>query len=226
MRRITVNIEYILAKIHVFSRYICNYICDIKIESLPKKEIIMKTTIKKLLFTAVLLGTLKSHASQVLTITDSPNKEKTKASVVVKDASGAVIFLSPIKQKGDLTTLFDYSLLEDGYYSIEIENEYLVEIHAFKVFENKVEFIDMSTKTIYKPVFQKENSKISISKVALDSSQMKIEIYYENELIHSETISSEHPILKRAYQLDSREKGNYYAVMTSNGRVYTEKFKL
>jgi uncharacterized pyridoxamine 5'-phosphate oxidase family protein len=186
----------------------------------------MKTTIKKLLFMAVLLGTLTSHASQVSTIPDSPNKEKIKASVVVKDDSGAVIYLSPIKQKGDLTMLFDYSLLEDGHYSIEIENEYLVEIHAFKVFENKVEFIDISTKTIYKPVFQKENSKISISKVAFDSNQMKVDLFYENELIHSETISTNSPILKRAYQLDSREKGNYYAVMTSNGRVYTEKFKL
>lgn len=183
-------------------------------------------TFKKLLLITAFAFVITGLANNVATAKDLIDRDKTIVSVSVKDAAGTVIYLCPFKSKIETSTFFDYSLLENGFYTIEIENEHLVEIQSFKVLENKVEFLDESKKTIYKPVFKKEDSKILISKVSLDSNQMKVELYYENELIHTETISSSYPILKRAYQLDITEKGNYYAVMKTNGRVYTEKFKL
>jgi uncharacterized pyridoxamine 5'-phosphate oxidase family protein len=183
-------------------------------------------TVKKLLVMAVLASTFLGYANNYVSNSENIYHDNPKVLVSVKDDSGNIVYLSPVKQKGDLKTLFDYSLLENGLYTLEIENNYLVEIQSFKVFDNSIEFVENSKKTIYKPVFKKEDAKILISKVGLDINTMKVEIYYENELIHSETVSSENPILKRVYQLDIREKGNYYAVMTSNGRVYKEKFKL
>jgi hypothetical protein len=185
----------------------------------------MKTA-KKLLVMAMLTSTFLGYAFDDVSNTENTYYNNPKVMVSVKDESGNIVYLSPVKQKGDLKTLFDYKLLENGFYTLEVENDYLVEMQSFKVFENTVEFVENSKQTIYKPVFKKEDAKILISKVGLDSKKMKVEIYYENELIHSETVSSENPILKRVYQLDVREKGNYYAVMSSNGRVYKEKFKL
>lgn len=186
----------------------------------------MMKTVKKLLVMAVLVSTFLGYAGDDVSNTENAYHDNPKVLVSVKDNAGKIVYLSPVKQKGDLKTLFDYSLLENGFYTLEVENDYLVEMQSFKVFESTVEFVENSKQTIYKPVFKKQDAKIAISKVGLDSNKMKVEIYYENELIHSETVSSENPILKRVYRLDVREKGNYYALMTSNGRVYKEKFKL
>jgi len=175
---------------------------------------------------AVLASTFLGYASDNVSNTENAYHDHPKVLVSVKDSAGKIVYLSPVKQKGDLKTLFDYSLLENGLYTLEVENTYLVEMQSFKVFKSTVEFIENSKQTIYKPVFKKEDAKLLISKIGLDSKNIKVEIYYENELIHSETLSSENPIFKRVYQLDIREKGNYYAVMTSNGRVYKEKFEL
>ncbi len=182
--------------------------------------------IKKLLIVAVMFGTLSSYTSNVLVENKITNNDINNISVVIKDASGTVVQLSTVNYKGDAKALFDYSQLEKGSYTLEIDTKFQIEITSFKVTEQGVEFFDKDVQTIYKPIFQKEDAKILISKVGLDSNKMKVELYYENELIHSEIISSENPILKRAYKLDRTERGDYAAVMTSNGRVYTEKFKL
>ncbi len=186
----------------------------------------MKTMIKKLLIVAVMFGTLSSYTNNVLVDYKITNNDMNNISVVIKDASGTVVQLSTVNYKGDAKALFDYTQLKNGLYTLEIDTKFQIEITFFEVTVQGVAFFDKDAQTIYKPVFKKEDAKILISKIGLDSNEMKVELYYENELIHSEIVSSENPILKRAYRLDRTEKGDYAAVMTSNGRVYTEKFKL
>ena len=64
-----------------------------------------------------------------------------------------------------------------------------------------------------------------ISKLALDASEMKIELYFSNELIHSETAKGS-AILNRAYKLDHSITGEYTAIVRSNGRVFIKNFKI
>lgn len=191
-----------------------------------KKIKMMKTMIKKLLILAVMFGTFSSYTNNVLVDYNITNNEKNNISVVIKDASGTVVYLNTANYKGDAKALFDYSQLENGLYALEIDTKFQIKITPFEVRDYLVEFLDEESQIIYKPVFKKEDANIYISKVGLDNSEMKVELYYENDLIHSEIVSSEKPIIKRAYKLDRSEKGDYAAVMTSNGRVYTERFKL
>ena len=187
----------------------------------------MKTTMKKLLIVALMLGTITTYSNTMFNASGVIDNENNKVSVSVKDASGTIIYLSLFKHKVDASKkILDYSLLKNGLYTIEIENQYLIELQSFEVYDTKVEFINASKKTIFKPILKQEDSKIFISKVALDSNEMKIDLYYENELIHTETVSSDNQIIKRTYQLDKAEKGEYYAVLKCNGRVYTETFTL
>lgn len=186
----------------------------------------MKTMIKKLLILAVMFGTLSSYTNNVLVDYKITNNNKNSISVVIKDALGTVVHLSTINYKGDAKALFDYSQLENGVYTLEIDTKFQIEITAFKVNDHIVEFLHDDTQLIFKPVFRMENAKVLISKFTLDSNEMKVELYYENVLIHSETLTSRDILLKRVYQLDKSEKGPYTAVMTSNGRVYTENFQL
>ena len=54
---------------------------------------------------------------------------------------------------------------------------------------------------------------------------MKVELYYNSELIHSETVKGE-AILNRVYKLDSKLKGDYTAVVKSDNRVFVENFRI
>ena len=54
---------------------------------------------------------------------------------------------------------------------------------------------------------------------------MKVDLYFENELIHTETIKGGE-IINRVYKLDKKIKGEYTAVVSSNNREYIENFKI
>ncbi len=96
---------------------------------------------------------------------------------------------------------------------------------SVKVSELDVVVLYNTELTIHKPVFRIEKTKLLISKIALDDKDMHVELYFENELIHSETVTGDE-ILKRVYQLDKNEKGKYTAKIKSNGRTYIEHFKI
>ena len=54
---------------------------------------------------------------------------------------------------------------------------------------------------------------------------MKVELYFENELIHTENVEG-NDVLNRVYKLDKTVTGEYTAVIKSNGRVYTKNFRI
>jgi hypothetical protein len=64
-----------------------------------------------------------------------------------------------------------------------------------------------------------------ISKIAFDKKPSKISLYYNDEIIYSETIKSE-MILNRVYKLDKDEKGDYKVVIYNNKRSYVHNFKI
>ena len=102
---------------------------------------------------------------------------------------------------------------------------YEILINTIEVKNNLVTYSNDSEVKIYKPVFRTKNDKVIISKLALDTKQMMVELYFGNELIHSETIKGE-GVLNRVYKLDKTLKGDYTALIRTNGRVYVENFKI
>ena len=91
--------------------------------------------------------------------------------------------------------------------------------------QNLFPLIGIEKKKIFKPVLRTENTQVIISKLALDSDDMTIELYFEEELFHTETLKGEQ-VLNRVYQLDDRLPGDYTAIIKSNGRVYVENFRI
>ncbi len=85
-------------------------------------------------------------------------------------------------------------------------------------------FLNLKEK-IFKPVFRFENSKVLISKLAIDSDEMTVELYYENELIYTENVKGKE-ILNRIYQLDETLRGDYKAIIRSSNRVFIENFRI
>ena len=62
-----------------------------------------------------------------------------------------------------------------------------------------------------------------ISKIAFDKNPLKISLYFNNEIIYSETVKGD-SILNRVYRLDEEKKGNYRVIIHNNGRSYSNEF--
>lgn len=182
----------------------------------------MKKTLKTIALVLAMLGTCANYAADN---SSHPKKEKKDDLVTVKNASGKTIYSNQIEFKGNITSVFDFAHLEQGIYTVEVNRDFEIEVTSVKVSELDVVVLYNTELTIHKPVFRTEKTKLLISKIALDDKDMHVELYFENELIHSETVTGDE-ILKRVYQLDKNERGKYTAKIKSNGRTYIEHFKI
>ncbi len=185
----------------------------------------MKKVVRNILVVAVMLGTYTGYAST--TTSDLPTSYEVKKGkyISVKDESGNVIYRGEINQDRNIKDFLNFSQLNDGIYTVEVSRAYEIEINTVEVKNSLASFIDNAKEKIFKPVFRTENSKVIISKLALDAKEMEVELYFEDNLFHSETVKGG-KILNRVYQLDRGLPGDYTAIIRSNDRVYVEHFRI
>jgi len=185
----------------------------------------MKPLFKKILVVALVLGTHTGYAIETLEVVPTFNALKKGNYISVSDNDGQVIYSGSINSNGSLTSLFDFTQLEDGLYTVEVNKDFIIEINSLNVKDGVVTFIQGSKERIFKPVFRSEDSKVLISKLALDSDEMTVELYYGTELIYTDSVKGME-ILNRVYKLDETLRGDYTAIIKSNDRVYVENFRI
>lgn len=186
----------------------------------------MKAFIKSILVITVMLVTYTSYANETLEISPTFKFINEGDNISVTNASGKVIYQGRINYNGNLLRLFNFSQLNNGVYTVEISKDFEIEVLDLMVKNEQVTLLKNSQEKIFKPVVRTKNNRLFISKIALDSKEMKVELYYEDELIYSEKIEDKEDILNRIYKLDETNRGNYTAVIRTNDRVYTENFKI
>ncbi|WP_179317084.1 hypothetical protein [Winogradskyella undariae] len=185
----------------------------------------MKSILKYILVLAVMLGSFTSYANELLEVVPTANYVKKGNLISVFNTSGEVLYSGTINFNGNLTSLFNFTQLENGKYTVEITRDYEIEINTIEVKNNIVSYLNIDRKVVFKPVVRTEESKILISKLDFDTKKMDVKLYYEGELILSETVEGS-KVLNRVYQLDKTLKGNYTAEITSNDRVFVESFRI
>lgn len=191
----------------------------------PKKDKKMKRLIRNIMVVAVMLGTSTGYANETLKETSTFKYINEGHKLTVINAYGDIVYSGRIKQSGSLDRLFDFSQLKDGNYTVEISKDFEIEVIDLEVKDNNVKLFTETEEKVFKTVFRTENSMLIVSKIALDTKEMDVELYFEDELIHKETVKGD-DILNRVYRLDRTLNGNYTAVIRCNGRVYTKDFRI
>ena len=193
----------------------------------------MKTIKTKVLVVVFLLGTFVNFAnradvSNVLNTKNIKlvfNEVKKGHLLTIKDKDGTIIRSETVSKPGLLAKMFDLSSLNDGTCTIELNKDFEIIVKTLEVKNRTVIFNENSKIVIFKPVIRNEENILMISKIAFDKKPSKISLYYNDEIIYSETIKSE-MILNRVYKLDKEEKGDYKVVMYNNKRSYVHNFKI
>ncbi len=74
----------------------------------------MKNILRNILVVAMMLGSYTGYANETLKVVPTFNTVKKGNHISVSDASGKVIYSGRINYDGNLTSLFDFTQLEDG----------------------------------------------------------------------------------------------------------------
>ena len=187
--------------------------------------------LKKCLVVVMMLGTLMNYANDKKNTTYVVEGKKVKVefntvkkgnTLTIRDSHDVVIYSQEIENSGNYSKTFDLSKLIIGDYTAELEKDYEVIIKSFTILEGKVAFKE--EKTIFKPVIRTEKNKVLISKIDFNKEPLKVALYYNGDVIYSETVEDNSKILNRVYRLSEEEKGNYTVVINTNERSYIQNF--
>ena len=181
----------------------------------------MKKVITKNLLVALLFGML---ASSVVG-NNFGNMNRKNPLIFIKNTTGKIIYEKPVNIQNNNIQDIDFSYLKNGYYTLEINKDFQIEIKPFTVISGKAIFHPKAEKTIFKPVIRSNKNKILISKLNFETCSMKVNIYYEDELILSDDIESK-KLIQKIYTLHKNKKGDYKIVTKVNDRIYTRKISL
>lgn len=191
----------------------------------------MKTIKRIVLVVVLMLGTFTNYANNT-ELNSVLNAKKVKVvfkgakrghQLKIKDDSGIILHLEDVNQEGSLIKFFDFSKLKDGNYTLELEKDFEIIIKSINVKGKEVVFDGESKAKIFKPVIRNEKNKLMITQIAFDKKPLEVEIYYNNEIIYSETVTGD-AILNRIYRLDEEMVGDYKVVLNKNNRSYTKEF--
>lgn len=193
----------------------------------------MKKTIKNFAVVTLMFGTLISYANNKTNTTETTVGKKTvkvefknvkEGHILnIKNEDGMIVYKKEVKKSGTFSKLFNLSALENGTYSAELVKDFEIEIKNFEVKNGLVTFFDTNSEKIFKPVIRSEGNLIYVSKIEFNNKPLEVDIYYNDEVVLSETLKG-NEILKRTYKLSDSKSGDYTIVINSNNRSYSKSF--
>jgi hypothetical protein len=194
----------------------------------------MKTIKRRVLVVVFMLGTLFNYANNETAFNKTVDAKKVKVVfkdvkkgqlLTIKDKDGFQLHSETVSSQGELIKFFDLSSLSNGVYTIELKKEFVITIKSLLVKDNNVSFIKDSEKIIFKPVIRTEENLVLVSKMNFDKKPVKIALFYNDEVIYSETLKGE-LMLKRVYRLDKELKGDYKVLVYCDNEIYSNEFKI
>ncbi|WP_343330927.1 hypothetical protein [Polaribacter staleyi] len=190
----------------------------------------MRTTMKTILVVALMFGTLIGYANENTGSTDAVTVKRVKVeyhsvkkghALTIKNENGITIYKQVIQSSGTYSKTFDLTNLEDGVYTTELDKDFEIVIKKLEVKDGFVTFLKEENKKIFKPVIRTEGDLVLISKIAFNKQPIKVVLYHDNNLIHSEKIEGKE-ILNRVYNISKTEKGSYKIVVYADNRMYVK----
>lgn len=189
----------------------------------------MKSLKTRVLVLALMLGTLMSFANpselDAKKIKIEFTDVKKGHELTIKNNEGNILYTEEVERKGDLVKIFDFSKLENGSYTLELEKDFEIIIKSIKINNDTINFDETSKKKIFKPVVRTQKNRLMVSKVSFDNKPVEVTLLFNDEVIYSEKIAAQ-KVFKRIYRLDESQKGYYKIIIKNNGRIFVNPFEI
>jgi|TARA_B110000037_G_scaffold62051_1_gene75904 hypothetical protein len=191
------------------------------------KKILTKSLLVTLMFVAFISyatenPSIKKHKNNTRIVL---NDVKKAPFLFIKNTTGKIIHEQLLNITGNGTGEFDFSSLKNGYYTLEINKDFQIDIKPFTVISGEAIFHKKAEKIIFKPVIRTDKNKVLISQLNFDAISIQISIYYEDEIIYTDIVKGAF-LIEKIYALQEDKKGNYKIVTKANDRIYIKEFSL
>lgn len=197
----------------------------------------MKTTIKKIAL-ATLIATITS--TRLIAFEDSLNVSSSTSidlvindinkntKVTIKDENSNILYEQNIEDSEKFAKSFNFELLADGNYTIEIDDDSRTKIFPFNISNDQVSLNNSSAHEFFKPVVSQKGSMVYVNQFSPDCKPLYIAIYNKsNEIVHEELLEGGMD-LGKIFDFSNSFGGQYRIYMKSGDvnydhLVYLEK---
>ncbi|MEP5340162.1 MAG: hypothetical protein ABJL44_11350 [Algibacter sp.] len=199
------------------------------------------TNTKKGFLMVTLFATLLSFANEVSFTTIKNDAKRTSLTLEnvkkgnllsIKDDHGIILYKEQIEKTGNYTKGFDLTILPNGSYVFELDDDVKIKTIPFTLNSSIVVFNKELEVITFKPIIRVKGDLVFINKLSLNKDPLKIDIYFKSSddsfksgLMHTETIKDMKKIGK-IFKLTGLDKGTYKIVLNSEGREFTEYFNI
>ena len=81
----------------------------------------------------------------------------------IKDSKGSILYRETIKRNGTFSKKFDFTDLDDGFYTFEIIKDFEIVVRPFKILSQEVLFLNDEVTKEFKPLVRLENNTLMVS---------------------------------------------------------------
>ena len=191
----------------------------------------MKKVLKRVLLVAVMISALIANGSNV---TASVNENSKTFNLKIENSDGELnisiidtegVILHTEKYEGmNYSKSFDFKTLPNGRYYFEVEGVTKVNMIPVEVSSKGVKIIETTEKVYFKPIIRKKDDKIFISKLNLTNEVLKVSLYDENKNIIYKGEMKGGLYLSKTLNIKNIKSGDYFLVLKSSDKRFTESF--
>jgi hypothetical protein len=197
----------------------------------------MKTIIKKIAM-ATLIATITT--TRLIAFEDSLNVSSSTSidlvindinkntKVTIKDENNNILYEQNIEDSEKFAKSFNFELLADGKYIIEIDDASRTKVYPFYISNDLVSLNNSAADELFKPVVSQKGSMVYVSQFSPNCKPLYIAIYdRNNEVIHEELLTGRMD-LGKIFDFSNSFGGQYRIYMKSGDvnydhLVYLEK---
>ncbi len=138
--------------------------------------------------------------------------------ITIEDNNGNVMYSEKI-EKPHANRQYNLSKMNDGEYTISIENKQKVAVQKVKIKRDEI-LVEATIEETFKPIFITNGNVWAIQALSLAKNAV-VKIYDEdNNIVFSEKI--EKPTVERKYNVTKLSTGNYEIVYSISGHTYSQ----
>lgn len=151
-------------------------------------------------------------------VMDISTLTNSKLTITVADANNQIVYFKETTEPVDIyRKVYDFSDLNEGWYTITVECNCLKSEHQFKKTWKDIEF--GKEKTTLEPFFGFQDGVIKCTYLNFPEENVKLSLYADNELLYSRKIGRNFRVLE-GLNVSKMQKGNYMTILTAGEKEY------
>lgn len=190
------------------------------------KTILKFTAIVAFMFTTV-VGMAKETKHSLTAIKDAKSfvfrmdTQSKETTVKFIDTEEKVIYYEKVTNEDSYSKKFNISMLENGFYTLKVENSLRVIKYSMNIANGLVEVLEVEENV--KPIFRKKDDVVYINLLNLDRASVELKVYASDNRVVFDEILKDEILVEKAFNFKNALKDNYTIVIKDSNDTYYKK---